>query len=468
MRIEMARAISFLRLRPFDISTPEGRSNERYRRIALITASNFLARIVTLFVRLLTVPLALSYLGKQQYGLWAAITAVVTWIVLFDFGIVNGLVNGLSEANGQDNKIMATKLVSTAFFILIAVASVAGCVFVILAPIIPWDDVFGARGTVDADLVRWSVIAAVVPILFGFPLSIVRQIYAGYQKTYVANLFTVVGSVLTLLALIAAAKWDVKLPLYILVLGMVNVITLSMNFVFLVKFEMPWLLPRIKCVSRPAFDRLMTTSVPLFLFQIGSLLVNQSQFLILAHVSGLGTVAEYSIVNSLYVGLMSVIALTTASFLPPFRESVERGDRTWMTKGFRRMLVLRMGMAAIVALLILVAGNRILQIWLSSSELAFGFGVWMMLAVLILAATWSSAFSDLLRIMDVIWVQVGTVLINGIFVVLLTYILVPSMSVFGALLAAAFFSAVCLSWLMPVIARPILSFREATPGGQTR
>jgi hypothetical protein len=96
------RAIHLLRLKPFDVATPEGRSQERYRRIALTAASGLAAPSVTMVVGLVTVPLVLAYLGKERYGLWTAITTVVTWATLFDLGLANGLVSLVSRVHGLD------------------------------------------------------------------------------------------------------------------------------------------------------------------------------------------------------------------------------------------------------------------------------------------------------------------------------------------------------------------------------
>src|SRR5271169_5254042 len=111
----LRRMWALIRLKPFETTTAQGRSQERYRRILWITASGLATRAATMAVGLVSIPLALSYFGKQKYGLWATITSFVAWTSLFDFGIVNSLVNALSEANGKDDHEAAKGYVSTAF-----------------------------------------------------------------------------------------------------------------------------------------------------------------------------------------------------------------------------------------------------------------------------------------------------------------------------------------------------------------
>ena len=450
------------RLRPFDTSTPEGRSKERYRRIALTTASSMGARGIGVLVSLATVPLALSYLGKQQFGLYATITSLLAWVTVLNFGIVNGLVNAISQAHGKDDRQAAGSYASTAFFTLVVISALLGLVFALAAPFVPWSDVLAVRGLLDEGVVMWSVIAAVGAVLVGMPLSITPQMYAGYQRMYVANLFLVLGSLLTLIGVYVAVRLEVSLPVLILVFGGAAPVVTLCNLIFVSRYQMPWLRPRISQFSRAAVRRLMTTSVPLFLFQLAALLVNQTDLVVLAHRTDLGTVAEYAIILRVYGLLVTVIALGTYSFIPSFRESYERGDHGWMRASFRRLLYLRMALAVVGTLIMMAAGNWLLRIWLGQEAVSFGLEIWAAFAVVILAVTWVTTFSELLIIMDRIWSQVVLATINGIAVVLLTYWLAPTLGILGAVLALGFVTTVAWTWLLPLMVRPVLESERVT------
>ena len=73
----LVRWRSFLRLRPFDTSTPEGRSAERYRRIAWSTLLSTVARLVGLATSFISVPLVVGYLGSERYGMWLTMSSLV-------------------------------------------------------------------------------------------------------------------------------------------------------------------------------------------------------------------------------------------------------------------------------------------------------------------------------------------------------------------------------------------------------
>lgn len=444
------------RFKPFATSSPEGRSMERHRRILLNTTSNFLARGFSLAVNLLVIRMVLGRLGKEEYGLWVAITAFVVWTTLLDFGILNGLVNAISEAYGKEDRDAVITYVSTAFFSLVLVSLVLGIGLGLAAGHIGWSAIFSTRGVVGAGKLRWSVIAALAPFIAGIPLSIVRQIYAGFQKTYVSNIFLTLAALLTLAAVKGALALGAGLPWLVLAAGVGAPLMSLLNLGYLLAFDMPWLKPRFSRISPAGMRRLLKSSMPLFLFQFGALLVNYSQPLLLAYLTSYAVVADYSLLLRLFGLLGSVIVLSTSSFFPAFREAYERGDRSWVRKNFVRVAAIRLVLAASLGLALVVAGNAVLRAWLGNDKVIFLWPVWLLLALLLVSSSWGTAFSDLLTIMDRIWIQVGFVLFNGVAVVALTVWLAPVMGVRGALLALGFAPALVWSWAGPLFSRPIL------------
>ena len=81
------RLLLLFRLRPFDTSTVGGRSIERYRRVALTTLSACLAKVIVALTLLVSVPLTLSYLGPERYGLSMTVGSFIAILSFSDFGI---------------------------------------------------------------------------------------------------------------------------------------------------------------------------------------------------------------------------------------------------------------------------------------------------------------------------------------------------------------------------------------------
>lgn len=451
------RVFETFRAEPHDVSDADSRSRVRYRRVALTTMSALTARGISVAVSVVTVPLVMNYLGKEQYGFWAILTSFASWLILFDFGIINGLLNTVSEAYGKGDKALAKKYTSTAFFILLAISISFLALLFTVGYFVPWGSLFSVEGIVDSEVVYWCVVAALGPVILGLPLSIVRQVYAGYQRAYISNVFLAFAPVSTLLGLFVALALDASLPLLILTLTAPPIIMTGINYIRLIIVDFPWVAPTLPSVTRDARQRLLAISVPLFLFQIGALMVSQSQLFILSHRSDYDTVAEYSVIFRLYLLVSSLIILSTNAMVPPFREAFEQGDRAWIRKAFKQMLLMRMGFAIAASLIMIMGGNLLLELWLGNDNIVFEPHVWIAASVLLVSSMWSSTFGDFLTILDRIWVQVFLVLLNGGATIGLTYLLSPTYGVAGGLVAVSFFSVVILSWVMPMISRPYFS-----------
>jgi O-antigen/teichoic acid export membrane protein len=445
------------RLMPFDTSTAEGRSLERYRRIVLSIVTSVAARAVTTIVGLAVVPIAIAYLGKEQYGLWAAINAFVPWIALFDLGLVAGLVNPIAEAHGRDDRASARAYFSTAFVVLLGIAASILAVAGVLWPLLSSATVLPVPAGVSSATARASLAVALALVAAALPLNALPQVYAGYQRSYVPTAYATLAALVSLALFLTAVQMGGSLPW---VLGAANsapVVGGALTLAYLWLRDMRWIRPTAADVSRAALRRLLATSIPLYVFQIGALLVNQSQQLVLARRAGLGTVAEYDILLRIFVLTTALTTVTSSSFAPTFREAYERGELGWMRRSFWHLVRLRMLVAGAVCLALVLFGNVALRAWIRRSDFQYDLWVWLTLSALILVAAWASSFGELLTVLDRIWPQVIVVLAQGLLTATLTWFLGASWGVQGALVALTIPAALLSGLFFPRMARPLLT-----------
>ncbi|MBN2576666.1 MAG: MATE family efflux transporter [Deltaproteobacteria bacterium] len=459
----LPRVRLLLRLRPFDDATEEGRSLERYRRIGLTTVSGFAYRLFSMAISLVTVPLILGALGKARFGLWTTITTVTAWVALFDLGLSNGLVNRLAKAYGRQDNDEANRYFVTALAAMIGLAAILAVVLAVAIPLVPWSRLLGVRGEVDDATVLWSVVAMLGAFVVTMPLGVVTQLYAGFQRAYATNGFNLVGVLVGFGCLLLALWLAAPMPLLIVAISAGAVLAPIAALAYALARGFPWLRLRYRDVSRSALRSLMALSVPMFLFQVGALAVNETQSIILAQRCGLATVADFGIAMRLYLLTASLIQLGTGSFLPPLREAHERGDTQWARTAFGRLLVVRLGIALAGGLVMSLLGNAIVRVWLGRTDIAFARHVWIALAVLQVSTVWASTYSELLWIMDRLWVLVALVAANGAVTIWLTWRLAPQHGVLGAILAVGAVTVLLNVWLLPILARDLLRPRRASP-----
>ncbi|HVU03606.1 MAG TPA: lipopolysaccharide biosynthesis protein [Polyangiaceae bacterium] len=432
-----------------DVGAENDRGKERSRRAVWTTLSSLGAHATGLLTSLVSVPLTLEYLGKERYGLWGSVTALLTWATLADFGLGRGLINHLSEAYARNDTDAAGRYVSTGWYALLGVALLMAGAFGLLMPIVPWTALFNVQSrSLEAE--TSSVVVAVVAVfLVNFPMSIVGSIYSAYQRGYVANAFRVVGNVTSLAVLVAATRTHVGLAGLVAVMGGVPLLLGALNLVYIAR-DMPWLWPKRRSVSWATFRELATVSTPLFLFQVGSLLINELQTLVIARRAGLTTVADYTVFLKVYSVPVLILGMIDGPLVPSFREALLRRDVLWLRTTFWRAQGIKL-VICVAATVYYVGFGNVATSLLSGQTVAFESRVWMAASLLTLVGTWNGSFNDLLISTNRLWTLVRFILANGVVTATLTYFAAERLGVFGIVSATVAYSLVVTAWIFPVI-----------------
>jgi Na+-driven multidrug efflux pump len=118
---------------------------ERQRRLLLTAITSAFARGVSVLSALITVPLALNYLGPEQYGIWVTLSSFALLLAFADLGIGNGVINAVSRYLGMNDIDGMRRCISTAYVILGLTALTVMTLFAILYWSIPWNRVFNVH-----------------------------------------------------------------------------------------------------------------------------------------------------------------------------------------------------------------------------------------------------------------------------------------------------------------------------------
>ncbi|MBX3052995.1 MAG: oligosaccharide flippase family protein [Caldilineaceae bacterium] len=375
--------ISVIRLAPFDLSTPLGRSKERLRRAALTTLSSLTARSIYVLATLISVPLSLNYLGTERYGLWMTVTSTLGLLAFADLGIGNGLVNALSEADGRDDSALAKRAVSSGFFMLLAIALFLLSIFLVAYPFIPWERVFNV--TSDTAIFESGPVALVVVVCFllNMPLGVVLRVQWGYQEAFVNFAWQIAGTVFGLAGVLIAIYVRAPLPWLVLAIsGMPTLAALANSFVQF-GFIRPWLRPSFSQLDWRYARGLLGVGFWFVLIQLMALIGTATDNLVIAQFLGAGAVAGYAVTQKIYWSLV-LGQHFTGVFWPAFGEAVARSDYAWARRILKRLLMISTGLGVVVALPLLIFGQEIIRIWagpdvVPSIGLLAGFSMWMLL-----------------------------------------------------------------------------------------
>jgi O-antigen/teichoic acid export membrane protein len=383
------RMLRLVRLRPFDQSTPEGRSAERHRRLAISAITAILSKGVSVAVMFVIVAVTSSpaYLGPERFGLWNTISSIFAMLSFADLGLGNGLMTALSEAHGRDDRNAAARHVSSAFFMLLGIAAVMGVVFAASYPFISWPRVVHAEspGTIAEAGASCAVFFAF--FLLNMPLGVVFRIQGGYQEGFATNIWSLAGSLLTLLGVLLCRHANLGLPWLITVLMGAPVLVLACAGVWLFGWQRPWLRPSLSRFSFAGARAMFNVGILFLVLQLCVSMAFFADSLILAHVKNLGSVTQYTIPLRLFSIPSMICTLLFSSLWPAYGEALARGDVSWIKRTLVRSLWMTLLATAPASLILALLHRPLLHLWVGDVVqptwlLISGLAIWTVMGAL--------------------------------------------------------------------------------------
>jgi len=382
--VNIKSQLRYLRITPFDTSLPEGRAQERHRRMVMAALASVFAKMTNLFVLIITAPMTLHYLGKERYGIWMVMSSTVAMMSVADLGLGNGLLNFVAKAKGQDDRDGMHRAVSSAFYMLLSLACIIGLLIYIIWPYINVGSIFN----IDTLAVRKEASPAFAILigcfLMGLPLTVSNQIQQGHQDGWKTSLWSIVGSLLSLGLVIVAIYNKASLSVLMLSIAGAPILAQLSNTFYLFGYDKKWLKPEIRLAQKKDAKALLKLGLLFAILQLSWLMANQIDNLVLTRILGPGSVPSYVLTQRLFMLMPVVMSLLLVPMRPAYGEAVARGDQDWVLRTFKRSIRLAFILNTSAALFLFFFVKTIIRIWVGedlipSTVLVFGFSLWLIM-----------------------------------------------------------------------------------------
>jgi O-antigen/teichoic acid export membrane protein len=217
--------------------------------------------------------------------------------------------------------------------------------------------------------------------LLNIPLGIVNRIQIGYQQGFANNLWTALGSMFALGAVVLACKLRASLPWLVFAMTGTPMLAIVINGAFLFGTQRPWLLPTWKYSNRVAAATLFRVGMMFFVLQIAAAVGFSTDGIVIAQILGASAVTQYSVPARMF-GVITMLIVTILSPLwPAYGEALARKEFPWMRKTLKRSIFLGVAIAVPSYAILLLFGRRLLHLWVGNEVqptflLLGGFAMW--------------------------------------------------------------------------------------------
>ncbi len=406
--------------------------NERNRNLLFNGILNGVVKISASGLNLLIVPLTLSYLGQERYGLWVTISSFMLFVSFADLGLGLGLINEVAKFSVSNNKKDFKIAVSSSFYVLIYLCVLITIIFGIIYFTTDWQNLLNLESYSAKNELNLSLIIFYFILLSNIPLSVIPRIYEGFQKGYMFQKWSILGSFVSFIAILLCIFFEGSLPWLIFCSNCGQFFAFFMSGKILFFKTNRYLKPQYKYFRLDVSKRILKKGFTFFLLTLFSLIANSSDNIIIAKNIGISYVAEYDILKRVFM-----FSMFTAFFIQPlwpaFGNALASGDLKWAKKTMNKAILISTFSSSIIMLPLLFFGNDIIKLWLGPK---FEFSFWFLFGfyVYIIINNFIGVMSTLLNSSEIASKQILPLLFTSIF------------SVFFKVLFSAKFGLVGIIW----------------------
>lgn len=347
-----------------NILHPHGHRSRMLRNNILLSSVIKFAGLCTSF---LIVPITLTYLAPEQYGIWMTLSSILFWFSFFDVGLGNGMRNYLAQAIAEKDFRKGRTYLATTLSMLLAIALCLAVLIVCLAFTLDLNKVFNTNTLANAQL-REAVIIASLFTLLMFVVKNIGIVYVALQR-YAANDFLLVtGNIAALLLIFICTKIEPQgnLSHVVLIFTSIPVVVFLIGAVPLFT-KHPELRPTPQDIDWAFGKQLLKKGLGFFFIQITScLVIFGGSNLFITQYMGPEAVTTYNIAYKYFNLLAIAYTIIVSPMWNAYTDAYVKKDYIWIKQTFRYALLI-WGCTLIGGLVMLLFSQFFYELWIGDS-----------------------------------------------------------------------------------------------------
>ena len=337
-------------------------------KIKIQTLYSYGFKIIGIAISFFSVPILIQILGKEAYGLWVTLFSMISWFLIFDFGLGLGLRNKLTRAIAIKNYKLSKQLIASSYIFISLIFLIILGFLSILVQLLNWNDVFNTELLTNSQF-KQILSTLVIGSCLLFIFQIIDNLNYAVHDSSKAQLIKTLRQLIVFIPILLLVKSDNLFENLFTVTIISSCLPLFIFVIFTVLFfkKHRELKPIWADFNLKIAKSVLKLGVNFFVLRLSSiLLIVTLPFLITRYV-GINETADYNIGFKFFGIVQMSLAILLVPYWSAVTEKYGKRDLGWIKKSlFKTILWSSLGVLAIVALSLVIP--YILPIWIGKTE----------------------------------------------------------------------------------------------------
>ena len=325
-------------------------------------ASGYVMLAATAVFGLASVPVALHYLSKEQFGLWALMMSLVGYLNLVDMGMSGSIARLLIDFKDDRDGGHYGSLIKTGWLVLLTQGLIVFTIGLIFAN--AFAQLMAISASLRPEFIRLMILQCGI-VALGYPVRIFGHLLTAHQRMDLANYAGTVAPLVNFAALWIFFYYGIGVFSLVWAMLCSTLVNAVIQWIACARWGF---FPRRGgwgTTSWPRFKEIFNYGRDLFLVSVGTQVILSSQTIIVTRLLGLENATVWNIGTRTFNLLLQAMGRVVFSPLSAFSEMMVRGERTRLRERYHSLVVLVAGLSVFMGVSFALCNSVFITVWTS-------------------------------------------------------------------------------------------------------
>ena len=338
------------------------------RKLNLETSYSIIYKLLTIFVSFLLVPILVNLLGKGHYGLWVTISSILSWVVIFDFGLGLGLRNNLVKTISNKDYANSKSLITSAFVAVSIIFISIMLILLIFNQYLSWNSKNFLNLTMSSLEKYYDYSLLVLSLIFIFQL--INNLYYAIHDSSNVELIRLCRQGVILISVLLIVKSSNNFKVFYSLSTIFCFLPLLVLLIFTIIFfrkNNKYLIPSFSDFKFSSAKLILNLGIKFFIIRLSSVFIISILPFLLTRYIGVETTAEYNIGFKLFNLVYAILIILSTPYWSAVTEKFNLKQFGWIKSKLKLNMVFSTLCIACIIILVILS-PYIIEIWMGSNN----------------------------------------------------------------------------------------------------